>query len=163
MAILNRDVNSAQSAHFRTGRLRNNPNKRPKKGDDKSAAATVTDVRQLGCVSQDFEPPDSAAILRKGTKVLGPFRRVRFIQATQRHANIRDNKGTSLGKIQVKSSHQNSPYAMKIEDRSLEETDRQERCARGGEWPRISISSKKRTKLPSSQLPTSGVCWPHPP
>ena len=38
------------------------PNKKPKKGDDKSAAANVKSVRQLSCVSQDAEPPESAAI-----------------------------------------------------------------------------------------------------
>ena len=32
-------------------------NQRPKKGDDKSAVAFVKDVRQLGCVFQDTEPP----------------------------------------------------------------------------------------------------------
>ena len=73
-------------------------------------------VRQEACVSQDAEPPESVSILRKGTKVLGPIRRVRFTNATQRHANIRENKGPSLGKIQVKVPHRRSPYAMKFED-----------------------------------------------
>ena len=57
---------------------------------------------------------------------MGPLRRVRL-----RHADIRENKGPSLGKIQVKVPHQGSPYAMKFEDGSQEETERQERCARG--------------------------------
>ena len=35
----------------------------------------------------------------------------------------------SLGKINVKVPPQRSPYAMKFEDRSHEETDRQQRCA----------------------------------
>ena len=35
------------------------PNKRPKKDEDKSAVAIVKSVRQLSCVSQDTEPPDS--------------------------------------------------------------------------------------------------------
>ena len=38
-----------------------------KKGGDKSAAAIVKSVRQLSCVSQDAEPPESVAISRKGT------------------------------------------------------------------------------------------------
>ena len=49
-------------------------------------------------------------------------------------ASIRENKGPSFGKIQVKIQHQRSPYAMKFEDRSHEETERQERCARGDAW-----------------------------
>ena len=93
------DVNSEQSADFRTGMLRNNPTKRPKKVDDRSAFAIVKSVRQLGCVLQDTEPPESLPILRKSTKVLGSIRRVRFTKATQRHANIRGNKGLSLGKF----------------------------------------------------------------
>ena len=97
----------------------------------KSAVAIVKSVRQLSCVSQDIEPPESAAISRKGTKVLGPIRRVRFTKAALRQANIPENKGPSLGKIQVKIPHQRSPHAKKFEDRSPGETERQERCARG--------------------------------
>ena len=59
---------------------------------DKSAVAIVKSARQLGCVSQDSEPPESVTISRKGTKVLGPIRRVRFTRATLRQANIRKTK-----------------------------------------------------------------------
>ena len=131
---LNRAVNSAQSAFLFTGKVEEQPNKKPKKGDDKSAVDIVKSVRQLSCVSQDIEPPELAAILRKGTEVLGPIRRVLFIRAALRQANIRENKGPSLGKIQVKIPHQRSPYAMKFEDRSSRGTATQERCARGDAW-----------------------------
>ena len=107
------------------------PNKKPKKGDDKSAVAIVNGVRQLSCVSQDTEPPDSATISRNGTKVFESIRRVRFTRAALRQANIREKEGLSLGKIQVKIPHQRRPHAMKFEDRPEAETDRQERCARG--------------------------------
>ena len=36
--------------------------------------------------------------------------------------------------VQVKNPHQRSPYAVKFEDRSHEETGRQERCARSKAW-----------------------------
>ena len=110
------------------------PNKKPKKGDDKSAVAIVKSVRQFSCVSQDTEPPDSATISRKGTKVLGSIRRVRLTRAASRQANIRENKGPSLDKIQVRIPHQRSPNAMKFRNRSPEETARQERCASGDAW-----------------------------
>ena len=110
------------------------PNKRPKKGGDKSAVATVNDVRQLGCVSQDVEPPESAATSLKGKTVLGPIRRVRYTRAALRQANIRENKGPSLNGIQVKLLHQRSPYAVNFEDRSQEETEGQERWVRGDAW-----------------------------
>ena len=107
------------------------PSKKPKKDGDKSAVAILKDTRHLGCVFQDTEPPESLSILRKSTKVLGSTRRVRSTKATQRHANIRENKGPSLGKVHVKVPHQRSPYALIFEDRSQEEIERQERCACG--------------------------------
>ena len=67
-------------------------------------------------------------------KVFGPIRRERFTQSTQRQASIREKKGPSLGKIQDKNPHQRSPHAMKFEDRSHEETERQQRCARSKAW-----------------------------
>ena len=91
----------------------------------------MKDARQLGCVSQDVEPRASAAISRRSPKTLGPIRRVRFTRAALRQANIRESKGPSLGKIQVKLLHQRSPYAVNFEDRSQEKTARQVRCARG--------------------------------
>ena len=78
------------------------PSKKPKKDGDNSAVAILK--RQLGCVSHDVEPPESATISRKGTQVMGPIRRVRFTRAALRQANIRESKGPSLKKIQVKSS-----------------------------------------------------------
>ena len=62
-------------------KVEDQPNKKPKQSGDRSAVATVKDVRQLGCVLQDTEPPEYSSILRKGTKVLGPIRRVRFTRA----------------------------------------------------------------------------------
>ena len=57
-------------------------------------------------------------------KVSGPIRRIRLTQSTPRQASIREKKGPSLEKIQVKNPHQRSPYAVKFEDRSHEETAR---------------------------------------
>ena len=123
------------------------PNKKPKKGysslkrresDDKNVVAIVKIVPQLGCVSQDSETLDShrgkQSWRNQVQKVLGPIRRVRFTQSTLRQASIRENKGPSLGKIQVKLPHQRSPYAMKFEDRAQEETARQQRCAQSEAW-----------------------------
>ena len=67
-------------------------------------------------------------------KVLGSFRKVRFTQSTLRQASTREKKGPSLGKINVKAPHQRSPYVMKFEDWSHEETERQQRCARSKAW-----------------------------
>ena len=107
----NRDVNSEIGARLRTGRS----SKKQKKDGDKVEVAMLKDARQLGFVFQDIEPPEYTSILRKSTKVLGPLRRVCFSKATLSHANIRENKGPSLGKIRVKVPHQRSLYALKFE------------------------------------------------
>ena len=123
------------------------PNKKPKKGycshtrresDDKNAVASVKIVSQLGCVSQDSD----ALVSQRGKqfpgnptqKVLGSIRKVRFTKSTLRHASIWEKKGPSLGKINVRAPHPRSPHAMKFEDRSHEETERQQRCARSKAW-----------------------------
>ena len=98
-----------KSALMHTARLMNSLAKRSKKDGDKSVVAFLkkherydrtvrpvvydsSNTRQLGCVFQDTEPPESLPILRKRA-------------ATQRNANIQENKGLSLGKIQFKVPH----------------------------------------------------------
>ena len=110
------------------------PCKKPKKNGDKSAVAILKDTRKSGCVFQDIEPPKSSSILRTSTKVLRPIRRVQFSNATLRHAHIRKRKGPSLGIICPADPTERSPYAPKFEDRSQDETERQERRARGDAW-----------------------------
>ena len=91
-------------------------------------------------------------------QILNANQRVRLTQSTLRHANIRDKKGPSLGKVQVKPRHQQSPHAFKFEDRSDEETERQQRSAQGKAWnfAKIFTSSKRTRRLHSSRLQKSG-------
>ena len=124
--------------------MKNNEEQKPKKSfqngqsDDKGAVVVVKTVPQLGCVSQDSEPSELPRCVKyRGNprrKVLGSIRRVRFTESTPRQASIRENNGPSLGQIRVKIPHQRSPHAMTFEDRSHEETERRERCARGKAW-----------------------------
>ena len=109
------------------------PGKKSKKNGDKSSVAMLKSTRQLGCVYQDMEPPKSSSILRKSSNILKPIRCVQFTKAVLRHANIRDRK-PSLGVIFPGDPHQRNPNAPKIEDRSQEETEWQERCARDAAW-----------------------------
>ena len=112
--------------------------KKRRESDDKNAVAILKIVPKLGCVSQDSD----ALVSQRGKqsrgnpmqKVLGSIRKVRFTQSTLRQASIGEEKGPSLGKIQVTNPHLRSPYAMKFEDRSHEETERQQRCARSNAW-----------------------------
>ena len=139
------------------------PSKRSKKNGDKSAVAmlkkhesydrteklvvcrdtsherhgpvvcNLSNTRQLGCVFQDMEPPKSLSILRKSSNIRKPIRCVEFTKAVVRHADIRD-QNPSLGMICPGDPHQRNPNAPKIEDRSQEETEWQERCAREAAW-----------------------------
>ena len=109
----------------------------PKRSDDKNAVAIVKSVSQLGCVSQDSDALVSQGRKSQGNpmqKLLEPIQRVRFTKSTPRQASIREKKGPSMGKINVKVPHQRSPNAMKFEDRSFENTQRQQRCARSKAW-----------------------------
>ena len=138
------------------------PNKKPKKrcystkrrlSDDNN----VKILPQLCAVSQDSEAlvSQSGKQSRRNQmqKVLEPIRRTRLTISTLREASIREKKGPSLGKTKDKNPHHRSPCAMKFEDRSHEETERQQRCARSKAWDLAkNISSSKRTtKLHSSR------------
>ena len=124
------DADLGQSAFLHIARR---PSKRSKKNGDKSAVAMSKIARQLSCVFQDMEPPKSSSILRKNSNILKPIRCVRFTEAVLRHANIRD-QNPSLGMICPGDPHQRNPNAPKFEDRSQEETEWQERCAREAVW-----------------------------
>ena len=106
-----------------------------KRGDNKlerrSSQHRSSDARQLGCVFQDMTP--SKSILRKGTDMQRPIRRVKFTKAIARHTKIRD-QSPSLGYICFGEPHERSPNAPKFEDRSLEETEWQEQGAREAAW-----------------------------
>ena len=128
-------------------RVEEQPGKRSKKNGDKSAVAMLkrheqhqrtgrlvldaysSNTRQLGCVFQDMEPPTSSSILRKSSNIWKPIRCVKFIKAVVRHADTR-GQNPSLGMICPGDPHQRNPNAPKFEDRSQEETEWQERCAR---------------------------------
>ena len=115
----------------------------------------LKNTRQLGCVFQDMEPPKSSSILRKSSNILKPIRCVRFTKAVLRHANIRDQK-PSLGMVCPGDPHQRNANDPKFEDRSQEETEWQERCAREAAW----LLAKNIQKF-SSHLQRIGVYLRH--
>ena len=91
-----------------------------------------------------------------------------FTKAVLRHANIRD-QNPSLGMICPGDPHQRDPNAPKFEDRSQEETEWQERCAREAAWRLakniLKLKEKHKTAffspsenwcLPASTLETRG-------
>ena len=92
-----------------------------------------SNTRQLGCVSQDMEPPKLLPTLRKSSDMQKPIQRVKFTKAIARHAKIRD-QNPSLGLICPCEPHQRSTNVPKFEDRSQEETEWKERGAREAAW-----------------------------
>ena len=90
-----------------------------------------SNTRQLGCVFQDMKPPKS--ILRKSSDMQKTIQRVKFTKTVARHAKNRD-QNPSLGMICPGETHRRNPNAPKFEDRSQEETEWQERCAREAAW-----------------------------
>ena len=74
-----------------------------------------------------------------------PIRRVQSTKAVVRHANVRDEK-PSLGVICAGDPHQRNPNVPKFEDRSQEETERQERYAREAAWKRARCILKFKEK-----------------
>ena len=154
------------------------PSKRSKKNGDKSAVAMLkknehhhrtgrpvknaysSNTRQLGCVFQDMEPPKSSSILRKSSDIRKPIRCVKFTKAVVRHADIRD-QNPSLGMICPGEPHQRNPNAPKFEDRSQEETEWQERCAREAAWRLAkSILKLKEKNKAAFFSPSENRCLP---
>ena len=113
--------------HDRSGRLDKNRDHELKRG---STGRQPSNARQLGCVLQEMKPKP---ILRKSSDMQKPIQRVRFTKSTARHIKIRD-QNPSLGYICPGELHQRSPNAPKFEDRSQEETEWQEQCAREAAW-----------------------------
>ena len=101
--------------------------------------AYSSNTRQLGCVFQDMEPPKSSSVLRNSSDIRKPIRCVKFAKAVVRHADTR-HQNPSLGVICPGEPHKRNPSAPKFEDRSQEETEWQERCAREAAWRLAKIS-----------------------
>ena len=151
---LKRVAKSGMSVCSRIIRFMNNQTNKPKKGhyshkrresDDKNAVAIVKIVPHLGCVSQDSE----ALVSQRVKQLWGNQNTIHSVHVTS--SKYRGKRGPSLGNRQVKHPHQRSPHAVKFDDRSHEETERRQRCARSKEWnfAKTFTSSKKKTNLHS--------------
>ena len=104
----------------------------------------------------------STTIFRKSSNILKPIRCVQLTEAVLRHANIRD-QNPSLGMICPGDPHQRNPNAPQFEDRSQEETEWQERCAREAAWRLakniLEVKEKHKTAFFS---PSENWCLPAP-
>ena len=113
-------------------------------------------------VFRDLEPPKSSSILRKSSNIRKPIRRVKFTKAVARHADIRD-QNPSLGVICPGDPHQRNTNAPTFEDRSQEETEWQERCARKAAWRLAKHMLKSKEKHKTTFFSPSEIwCLPAP-
>ena len=91
-----------------------------------------------------------------------PIQRVKFTKAIARHTKIRD-QNPSLGYICPGEPHERNPNAPKFEDRSQEETEWQERCAREAAWrlAKSVLNLKEMNKTAFFSPSANGVCLRH--
>ena len=107
---------------FAHRRVESQPSKESKKNGDKSVEALLKEAKNLGCVSQDTEPPKSSSILRKSSAIRKPIR-------TLLQTKIRD-QNSSLNRICPSGPRQRNPNAPKFEDWFHEEREKQDDCVR---------------------------------
>ena len=98
-----------------------------KERDDKNAVTIVKTVSHLGCVSQD-----SDALVSQGTDAesLGTNSKGTIHQVHATPCEYPGKERTIMSKFLISEV----PYAMKFEDSSHQETERQQRCARSKAW-----------------------------
>ena len=145
------------------------PSKRSRKIGDKSAviATEQGDLLMLThqihdnwvAYSRIWSRRSLHRFLRKSSDIRKPIRCVKFTKAVVRHADIRD-QNPSLGMICPGEPHQRNPNAPKFEDRSQEETEWQERCAREAAWrlAKSILKLKEKIKQHSAHLRKIGAC-----
>ena len=144
---------------MRIARLMNSLAKRSKENGDKSAVALLKITRQMGCVFQDMEPPKSSIDFTEELKHTETSSMC-SIHESFCTSRIHSRQNPSLGMICPGDPLQRNPNAPKFEDRSQEETEWQERCAREAAWRLAKSVSKFKEKKRSSILLTFGKLVP---
>ena len=110
------------------------PSKKSQKNGDKSAVAIfIEEYTTVGLCLSRHGAAKSASILWKSSNILKPIRCERFTKAVLRRADIRD-QNPSLAMICPGDPRRRNSNAPTLEDRSQEETEWQERCAREAAW-----------------------------
>ena len=124
------------------------PSKRSKRESTQGAVAILKHRKVQGCVSQNSDPKKS--ILRKAGQVrvnASAGHTIKFSGRTWYEIRIRETEGPTV--LSKKVTLERNPCAPKFEERTLEETSRQEDCARKEAWDlsKKYISSKPTIKL----------------
>ena len=149
-AIQKRNCKAGDKRLFPHHKVDEQPNNKPKKGyhskkrresDDKNAVAIVkiehnwVASRKTPRGKQSWRSPMQRSL---GTDSKSTIHSV-YATSSMVSGKAKDHRWE---KCKSKFPHQRSPYAVKFEDRSHEETERQQRCARSKAWN----LSKKHTQ-----------------
>ena len=138
-----------KSCLYRHADGREKPSKKSKKESTQGAVSILKEKKVQGCASQNSDPKKS--IMRKaGQTRLGASagHTIKFSERTWYQIQMRERKGPSQGVIQKGELHERNPCAPRFEERTLEETSRQEECARRAAWDLAKkiLCSRPRTK-----------------
>ena len=157
---IDRDVSLAQSAHSRTGRLKNKQTKRRKRVMTKVQLLFRKSVRQLSCVPRDTEPPDFKEGHKKCWNQLDEYdsRGLHCVKQTSEKINVR-----RLVKYKSEFLISEDPTQKKLRTDLQKDCKTRAMCLRRcvGTCQTKILSSKGKTKLHSIRLLRSGFCRPH--
>ena len=122
-------------SQFRHNDAEETPSKKSKKGSAKGSVALLKDSPNCGCVSQDSYPKKSVQqkVGKMGSNASAGHT-VKFPGGTSHQIKIRERKGPPRGVIQKCEPHEGNPCAPRFEERSHEETSRQESWGRKAAW-----------------------------
>ena len=126
------------------------PSKRSKSESTRGTVAILTEEKVQGCVSQHSDPKKS--FLRKAGQTrlnASAGHAIKFSGRTWYEIQIRERKGPSRGVIQKGEPHERNPCAPTFEERTPEETSRQEECVRKAAW---GLARKYRSSRPMTKL-----------
>ena len=170
-----RDVKPGISVCSRIIRLMNNPKKKlpfpqkNRKRRQKCCVCCEKIVPQLGlCLARPgvigfFERVDSPGETRckKSGDQFEEYGSLSLRYVKRVSGKRKDHR---MEKYKSKNPHQRSPYVMKFEDRSHEETERQERCARSKAWNSCQKhfqAQREKTRLHSTHPRKNGYSRLH--
>ena len=111
------------------------PSKKSKKESTQGAIAILKEKKVQGCVSQNSDPKKS--ILRQivHTRLnASEGHDLTFSRRTWYEIQCQERKGPSPGVIQKDEPHERNPCAPTFEERTPEETSRQDECSRKAAW-----------------------------
>ena len=130
---------------FRHADGKEKPSKRSKRECTHGAVAILKQRKVQGCVSQNSDPKKS--ISRKAGHVrlnTSSGHTIQFLGRSWYEIRIRERKWPSRGVTHKGEPHERNPCARKFEERTPEETSRQEDCAHEGAWDLAKELSPKR-------------------